>query len=271
MPAPQGPLRATFLALVAFGLLLQIDLSDVTNVTSSTKVPTSTSNRNSVDNATSSGPATGINMTTTHESSVYNVRNDEIMKVLAILFYIVTGTSIFSFIAVLIAVVYSSCCKHPGRFRFADEEAVNLLDDTDDSGSSSPFGSGSRRGSQIPAGFCSSSPYQRLETRDWDEEEEEASAARERMKHDPENVIYFRKDGNLDTSFVNPNYGRGSPLTIESHLSDNEEDPIRYYVSVYDELTASEMEEPSNSTSWQIPKLMKVATQPVSLRDPEYD
>nr|ADG34199.1 UL132B protein [Human betaherpesvirus 5] len=216
-------------------------------------------NRNSVDN-----------MTITHESSVHNVRNNEIMKVLAILFYIVTGTSIFSFIAVLIAVVYSSCCKHPGRFRFADEEAVNPLDDTDDSGGSSPFGSGSRRGFQIPAGFCSSSPYQRLETRDWDEEEE-ASAARERMKHDPENVIYFRKDGNLDTSFVNPNYGRGSPLTIESHLSDNEEDPIRYYVSVYDELTASEMEEPSNSTSWQIPKLMKVATQPVSLRDPEYD
>ncbi|AIC80705.1 envelope glycoprotein UL132 [Human betaherpesvirus 5] len=269
MPAPWG-LRATFLALVAFGLLFQIDLSDATNMTSSTTVPTSTSSKNNVESATSSGPTIGINMTTTHESSVHNARNDEIMKVLAIFFYIVTGTSIFSFIAVLIAVVYSSCCKHPGRFRFADEEAVNLLDDTDDSGGSSPFGSGSRRGSQIPAGFCSSSPYQRLETRDWDEEEE-ASAARERMKHDPENVIYFRKDGNLDTSFVNPNYGRGSPLTIESHLSDNEEDPIRYYVSVYDELTASEMEEPSNSTSWQIPKLMKVATQPVSLRDPEYD
>nr|ABD62972.1 UL132 [Human betaherpesvirus 5] len=270
MPAPWGLLRATFLALVAFGLLFQIDLSDATNMTSSTTVPTSTSSKNNVESATSSEPTIGINMTTTHESSVHNARNDEIMKVLAIFFYIVTGTSIFSFIAVLIAVVYSSCCKHPGRFRFADEEAVNLLDDTDDSGGSSPFGSGSRRGSQIPAGFCSSSPYQRLETRDWDEEEE-ASAARERMKHDPENVIYFRKDGNLDTSFVNPNYGRGSPLTIESHLSDNEEDPIRYYVSVYDELTASEMEEPSNSTSWQIPKLMKVATQPVSLRDPEYD
>ncbi|AHJ84186.1 envelope glycoprotein UL132 [Human betaherpesvirus 5] len=270
MPAPWGLLRATFLALVAFGLLFQIDLSDATNMTSSTTVPTSTSSKNNVESATSSGPTIGINMTTTHESSVHNARNDEIMKVLAIFFYIVTGTSIFSFIAVLIAVVYSSCCKHPGRFRFADEEAVNLLDDTDDSGGSSPFGSGSRRGSQIPAGFCSSSPYQRLETRDWDEEEE-ASAARERMKHDPENVIYFRKDGNLDTSFVNPNYGRGSPLTIESHLSDNEEDPIRYYVSVYDELTASEMEELSNSTSWQIPKLMKVATQPVSLRDPEYD
>ncbi|AKI23377.1 envelope glycoprotein UL132 [Human betaherpesvirus 5] len=270
MPVPRGLLRATFLALVAFGLLFQIDLSDATNMTSSTTVPTSTSSKNNVESATSSGPTIGINMTTAHESSVHNVHNDEIMKVLAILFYIVTGTSIFSFIAVLIAVVYSSCCKHPGRFRFADEEAVNLLDDTDDSGGSSPFGSGSRRGFQIPAGFCSSSPYQRLDTRDWDEEEE-ASAARERMKHDPENVIYFRKDGNLDTSFVNPNYGRGSPLTIESHLSDNEEDPIRYYVSVYDELTASEMEEPSNSTSWQIPKLMKVATQPVSLRDPEYD
>ncbi|AFR54768.1 envelope glycoprotein UL132 [Human betaherpesvirus 5] len=270
MAVPRGLLRATFLALVAFGLLFQIDLSDATNMTSSTTVPTSTSSKNNVESATSSGPTIGINMTTTHESSVHNARNDEIMKVLAILFYIVTGTSIFSFIAVLIAIVYSSCCKHPGRFRFADEEAVNLLDDTDDSGGSSPFGSGSRRGSQIPAGFCSSSLYQRLETRDWDEEEE-ASAARERMKHDPENVIYFRKDGNLDTSFVNPNYGRGSPLTIESHLSDNEEDPIRYYVSVYDELTASEMEEPSNSTSWQIPKLMKVAMQPVSLRDPEYD
>ena len=270
MAVPRGLLRATFLALVAFGLLFQIDLSDATNMTSSTTVPTSTSSKNNVESATSSGPTIGINMTTTHESSVHNARNDEIMKVLAILFYIVTGTSIFSFIAVLIAIVYSSCCKHPGRFRFADEEAVNLLDDTDDSGGSSPFGSGSRRGSQIPAGFCSSSPYQRLETRDWDEEEE-ASAARERMKHDPENVIYFRKDGNLDTSFVNPNYGRGSPLTIESHLSDNQEDPIRYYVSVYDELTASEMEEPSNSTSWQIPKLMKVATQSVSLRDPEYD
>lgn len=271
MPAPRSPLRATFLALVAFGLLLHMDFSDATNMTSSTNVPTSTISRNTVESATSSEPTTETNMTTAHESSVHNAHNDEIMKVLAILFYIVTGTSIFSFIAVLIAVVYSSCCKHPGRFRFVDEEAVNLLDDTDDSGGSSPFGSGSRRGSQIPAGFCSPSPYQRLETRDWDEEEEEASAARERMKHDPENVIYFRKDGNLDTSFVNPNYGRGSPLTIESHLSDNEEDPIRYYVSVYDELTASEMEEPSNSTSWQIPKLMKVAMQPVSLRDPEYD
>ncbi|AAM00757.1 envelope glycoprotein UL132 [Panine betaherpesvirus 2] len=230
------------------------------STTSSTPAPSTTNTSSTVTTATSRNHNDSI--TTAYDNSTQK----KVEWIMTIVVYCVIGSSILSFLVVAFCVLYVSCRK-PGRlYGFTDDEVALLLDLDDDDGSQTLLGKnggGSRRG-RIPAA-SSSHFYQPLDN---DFDEDATTAARESMNKDPQNVIYFKKDGTLDTSFVNPNYGKGSPMTIESHSDDD--DHIRYYMTVYDELTASEMEEPTHA-NWQIPKLIKATTTPVTLKEPEYD
>ncbi|AEV80656.1 envelope glycoprotein UL132 [Cercopithecine betaherpesvirus 5] len=196
---------------------------------------------------TSTNVTTG-NVTTTVSTTIATTASSSIVlgELLGIVIYCASAVALLCLLLVLVAALYSTFSSRNVVTHYSGdkEEAVTLLKEE-------------KRRSCERKTKARNHEYQQLRHSETDSTSDD----------DAENgVMYFDRKGNL-ISLVNPNYGRHSPMMIESKADDEEN--IHYYMSIYNELAYQAMSEPMDS--WEIPKVIKVNTQEVTLKEPEYD
>ncbi|AEQ32266.1 envelope glycoprotein UL132 [Cynomolgus macaque cytomegalovirus strain Ottawa] len=211
------------------------------NTTTANSTATVTTTAATTSNTTSVSTTVLTATTTAEPGSV-------LTELLGIIIYCASTVALLCLLLVLVAALYSTChTRKKVKTKYSEQEAAKLIKSNR---RSSPSSKKSRP---------NKSDYQQL----WQSQSETDSTSDDDADN---NVLYFDEKGNL-TSFVNPQYGHRSSMMIESQADDDEN--IHYYMSIYNELAAEAMADPSES--WEMPKVLQVSTREVTLKEPEYD
>ncbi|AKT72757.1 protein UL132 [Cynomolgus macaque cytomegalovirus strain Mauritius] len=220
----------------------------MTNMTANTTTANSTATVTTTAATTSNTTSVSTNVTTVLTATTTAEPGSVLTELLGIIIYCASTVALLCLLLVLVAALYSTChTRNKVKTKYSEQEAAKLIKS---SRRSSPSSKKSRP---------NKGDYQQL----WQSQSETDSTSDDEADN---NVLYFDKKGNL-TSFVNPQYGHRSSMMIESQADDDEN--IHYYMSIYDELAAEAMADPSES--WEMPKVLQVSTREVTLKEPEYD